>query len=501
MNETLKKFFQFYFKVHPLLSLLWIFFALSIIVVLFVLIHNIASNDLKEIFINVVASFLGFVLSFVLFAFLLHLLSKHEDEQKVCYDDRVIFQQYGENYKHKFPIYSGKDFNPGLIKEDIKIDNLSLPTTFYRRMKHYFGRQLLLAKFKFDEWGKKTSDASIDPKNYYARIYADKLFYMEEGMTLAVKDKPDWKDQFELESFIKGRSIDILAAHGRSQVEHSLTVRLNDVKLKGNNVTLFTSRSTYLAHLLTNRAVDYKIKAEISLRELYENRSELTPLSASKFSNHIGVNVLVFLTDSNNVRQYLLLPKRDKVGTIAKGKLTASWATRLKMKDYTGKLLPEYVNGGFLNDIEIFNEFASALGVRSDWLRGQMTGTSDRIRLLGGARDVYEGGKPTFFYVVDLKVDLKDYIEASCRDNNGNTGQKKHIDRSSKIYVAVWRTLYMNQHLQSKDNKIIFYDDRLTFNALNYYRHCIEHVMVSCDCEKNLITAFWFLQGCQDYKS
>ena len=262
-----------------------------------------------------------------------------------------------------------------------------------------------------------------------------------------------------------------------------------------------------MAHLLTNRAVDYKIKAEISLRELYENRSELTPLSFSKFSNHIGGNVLVFLTDRDNKRQYLLLPKRDKVGTIAKGKLTASWATRLKMKDYTGKLKPEYVNGGFLDDEDIFNEFASALGVRSGWLRGKMTDNdknlkpSDRIRLLGGARDVYEGGKPTFFYVVDLKVDLKDYIEASCRDNNGNTSQKKHIDSSSKIYVAVWRTLYMNQHLQSNDNKIIFYDDRLTFNALNYYRHCIEHVMVSCDCEKNLITAFWFLQGCQDYKS
>ena len=358
---------------------------------------------INDYLVNLLSTLLGLLIGFFILDVSSVVLARHEDEQKVCFDDKKMTDQYGDRYWHDFYLLNGGD--------------------------------------------KK------------ARVHADCLFVMKKDTILEVKDNPKLADQFVLDTFFKVHCLDILSAHGNSIKEHSLTVRLKDVEKDNNVVTLTTHRSTYLAHLLTNRAIDYKIKDKVSIREVMENRSTLTSLKNSKLSNHIGVNVLVFLEG----RKYILLPKREKNGTIAKNQITASYANRLKMDNYDVPLSAEYVRDGWITGH--LSDFAEALMVRS------IDAAQLSVQFIGATRDIYEGGKPTFFYVVDWGISAKDYLSARSRFKPKK--EKKGIDNAEEMFVVDWSSLTEDE----KREKIHFH----TFEGRNK----------TFSCEKNLLAGLY----------
>ena len=449
------------------------------------------SNEVLNLYVEFWAPFIGFTFSVVLMKAASKFLSRFEDEQKVCYDDHVLKKQYGDTYWETFSFHTSDDFCPVPEKLDrfedlVKRSECSYPNIFYHRAKY-------LVKFLFH----KIADLRHHPNaTNEGRLHIDPQFDAKDvrEKLLTVHDNPDLKDQFRPDPFIKIYSLDIISAHKQSQIKHGLTVRLRDLKKSDKEIVLETHRSTYIANLLTNRAIDYKIHGQLSLRELFENRPELSPLSATWMSNHIGINVLVFLEEG----RYLLLPKRDKKGSIAKNMLTASWATRLEMAYYSKELRADYVKEGVIT--ENMKQFALALKVRESFLQGQTVSP----KLIGASRDIYEGGKPTFFYLVKLNnVNLIEYMRETREfQKNLPTDEDSlsRMDDAEYVMPVLWETLGMNQDTYDAKGRLKKKDARLTFYTPRHYKFDVEWRRVSYPCEKNLLAAFYFLYKFQEKK-
>ncbi len=362
-------------------------------------------------------------------------------------------------------------------------------------------------------------------------VYCDVLLRKADYDKLEIDDDPN--RNFELDSFIKQQYFDLVEAHTKSKSIHSRTVRLcgftAPTKEYPRTAVIHTMRSTYLAHLLTNRALDYHIKPEVTIRRIFENTARLTPLALSKMSNHIGINALVFLPRNGEKRGYLLMPKRGSDATVAKNGVTASLATRLQMDNkeyfadgYQSKMTIDYIEKGCILD-----GLPAAIRVSRDYLNEKMEQQSDflQIDLLGIARDIYEGGKPTFFYAVYLDMTVEEYfrlsdeyVEKMTNTANAAKQQKKKgilplssdkIDEVKEVYVADWTSVKMSERKRGpqSDNDNVYVvadDDRLLcFDAIDREKTLKQRKKgndepvfsrYALNFEQNLISNFLFLK-------
>lgn len=482
MDNLVIRFICFIWKKNKwgLMLCVALFFVVFVVPLLYI---DWGKDKVEDMYLEFLSAFAGFGISFLLVKVLSKVRNHFEDELKVCYDDHVLKKQYGKKYWETFPFHTSDKFCPVPEKLDsfddlVKRSECSYPNIFYHRAKY-------LVKFLFH----KIADLRHHPNvTNEGRLYFEPLFDAKDAREkrLTVHDKPGLKDQFRPDPFIKINSLDIISAHKQSQIKHGLTVRLEDLKKSNQEIVLETHRSTYIANLLTNRAIDYKIHGQLSLRELFENRPELSPLSATWMANHIGINVLVFLEKG----RYLLLPKRDKKGSIAKNMLTASWATRLEMADYSEELRADYVKEGVIT--ENMKQFALALKVRESFLQEQTISPT----FIGASRDIYEGGKPTFFYLVELNdVKLIDYMRET-REFQKNLPTDEDslskMDDAEYVMPVLWETLGMNQDTYDAKGRLKKKDARLTFFTPRHYKFDVEWRRVSYPCEKNLLAAFYF---------
>lgn len=417
-----------------------------------------------EVLNDMVASFVGVMAAFLLVKLVVYRLQKDEDRTKVSYNNADMWEQYGTHYRRQFMLH----------------DRL-------------------------------------------CTVYCDKVVKAGEYKELKVEDHPN--EYFELDPFIKAQYFTLIEAHSRSKTTDSMTVRLMDfepaTKANHETATIHTMRSTYLAHMLTNRALDYPIKANVSIRRIFENADWLYPAKRSKMSNHFGVNALVFLKDGEEKQGWLLLPQRGGDATVAKNKVTASIATRLEMPDktfahgYDDKLTTDYVTRGCIEDC-----IAGALRVREEWW--QEPGRTD-IRFLGLSRDIYEGGKPTLFYVVYLDATPEEYSRETEAWSSLHPAKKKakrvgpsdplplpakSIDSADIIHIARWQSVRMQElpgvtnswddkehpcHNQAFDKAQLEFTDWAKKNE--------EAKHFAFLFEQNMISNFWFLLGCPEPKA
>ena len=471
MLELLKNYFALQWRKSPRLFILNLLLAAGLLVGLFIVPRWMTCIPVgRDIYINLLASLLGFLIGAVLLAFLSRKMKKSEDQQKVFYDDRVIGKQYGDAYLKKFSIHG-----------DGKLDIREKASFSYTPA----GKASRLDKF--GHWVKRLFSRgwyqmvnfwpTVRTRKDNARVYAESLLDARKDQW-TVNDNPD--ELFQPRKFIRSLTLDIMAAHGESLrgKADEKTFRLKDCRRENGKVVLDLCRSTYLAHLLTNRAVDYKIRGKVSLRELYEQGKTLTPLPESEFANHIGINALVFLEG----RKYILLPERDNTGTIAKEMLTASLATRLKSSDMAAPMTREYIEKD-----AVLNYLQDGLKVKVSWINDHKENIT--VKFLGASRDIYEGGKPTFFYVVDINgVTAQEYMEAHYQFLQNPPDEPEQLDPIKHIHVVLWHTLRMSSPNLGRSR------DKLVYTALRHYKYWIKSVTLVKNCEKNLLAAFWFLR-------
>lgn len=244
--------------------------------------------------------------------------------------------------------------------------------------------------------------------------YADSL--INKGYKFKVVDD---KEKFlELDEFIMNNYELIFSAHTGSVKINSTTIRLDDFKLEGDECTVYLSRSTVFNHLVTNRAIDFALFEGLTLRDVYEYGPKINPYCKSKMSNHIGINALVFLSDGR-----LLVPRRNNVSTISKNQITSSIAVKLNFPASSDEISSEYL---------FYRNIIDNLGARVKLDTSTLDLDKIDVKFLGFGQNLYEGGKPQFYYAVFLNdIDTEKYLHINTFDR-----AVSKLDMDKCIYVA-----------------------------------------------------------------
>ena len=251
-----------------------------------------------------------------------------------------------------------------------------------------------------------------------------------DNYTLIVHDDPD--KHFEPDGFLENNYADLFAAHRLSKKKNFDTVRMDDCTLEGNTATFYLSRSTYYHHLITNRAVDYWLDDDLSVRTYFDYGPKLVPLHKSKMSNHVGINGLVYLKDGE-----LLLPRRTGSSTISKNMITSSIAIMLSLPK-SNEVTAEYL----FKDC-ILDNLVSRARMAADWIREDEID----VQFLGCGQNPYEGGKPQFYYAVHMKnVTCEEYLRHLALEPK----MTAVIDKDKYMYVVDPATMRFtkNENLQ-----------------------------------------------------
>ena len=249
--------------------------------------------------------------------------------------------------------------------------------------------------------------------------YAESL--VNNDYKFEVIDDPNKK--FELDDFIMNNYSSIFGAHSNSTKLNTETIRLDKFEKDGDVYKLYLSRSNYFNHLVTNRAADFSIFENISLRDVYEYGPLISNYEESKMSNHIGINGLVFLSDGS-----LLVPRRKKDSTISKNKITSSIAVKLNPPiDGSNK-----VDANHLLYQNIIDNLSIRLKIKQEDLHKEAVS----VKFLGFGHSLYEAGKPQFYYAITLNdIDTKKYYEL-----NMDTSVLEKIDVDKCVYVADYQS-------------------------------------------------------------
>lgn len=290
-------------------------------------------------------------------------------------------------------------------------------------------------------------------------VYDDLITTSDDTYQLIFDDKA--VHDFLLDSIIENNYVDLFHAHKTSYFKNSDTIRLDDLTLDQNKIVLHTSRSTYFNHMVTNRAIDYRINNRISLRGIYEYGPLLTPLKKSKMSNHLGIGALVYLSDG-----FVLFPRRSRSATTSKNKITTSLACRLKLPN--GKQL---LSGS--EDIQkvLQESLKERLGIAIE------RPSDMEITLLGIGRDLYEGGKPHLYYKIKLhhisSSEYCDYLKTR------KVNPMKVVDADRSIYVCDPTEITLAKHNQ------------LTFKLCDNYKQLSNQTKVTSKVESSFYFIFW----------
>lgn len=279
--------------------------------------------------------------------------------------------------------------------------------------------------------GKGLYEKTIELNGKEATIaYYDTFINYDKNNKFAIND--DNLKEFELDDAISGHFSELLSAHSHSELAFETTLRLDDFTFDGEKYIFHTSRSTLVNNLVTNRAIDFPLSEGLTLRNIYDYGPYLVPLNRSKMSNHIGINCLVFLNDG-----HILLPKRNGKATISKNQITSSIAVRYRFPKYSDPFEKiEDVNSLLVNPILVgLNE---RLHISNDYIANN---SNIENHFLGFGMNIYEGGKPQFYFTCYLKdVDLNKYYELLSSESSDSK-----YDQDKLVYAVKFNEIRFNK--------------------------------------------------------
>ena len=291
--------------------------------------------------------------------------------------------------------------------------------------------------------------------------YADVL--LNEDYSFQVVDNNE--KFFELDEFIQGSYAQIFSAHSNSAKQNFDTIRLDHYD--PDTKTFYLSRSTYFNHLVTNRALDFKLFEDVSLRTVFEYGPRISPLEHSKMSNHIGINALVFLSDGR-----LLIPRRKTSATISKNKITSSIAIMLSFPaEFKNNPREAAITADYLLRDNIFKNLSDRVKLSGDDVKKDQTD----ITFLGFGQNIYEGGKPQFYFAVTLNnIDTPTYFKkrAEYIAEQKRLGKKEVLDVDKCMYAADYDSF------RYRKNKVKF----TTYNHRNKSSHAVTGYEMSYLC-------------------
>lgn len=278
------------------------------------------------------------------------------------------------------------------------------------------------------------------------------LFANKTGKTEVVFK--DTNELFQLPDFIINNAMNLMAAHKNSSKRNNDTIRLDDILYEKNKLTLLTRRSMYYHMLITNRCMDYEFSEGMTLRNVYEYRSTISPLTESKFSNQIGINGLVLTKDG-----YVLIEKRDHKKTTWKNKFAQSISLALKEGDLISNGNQSIENTYDAANRRLKHIIEKTLRDNFGLEKGKEDCEGDykeefelRRNFLGLARDLLEGGKPNLYFYVVVDYTAEEFCEvlkkkAQCTDDEQRLKTEK---LNSDYYLVKYSDISINYNYELK---------------------------------------------------
>jgi len=217
----------------------------------------------------------------------------------------------------------------------------------------------------------------------------------DKSLFVIYKDFSEYQLPPEVESAYE----ELLGAHHSKVNTNNRMFRVDNWTIDGNVFVINMSPTTYFKSLVTNRAIDYKLKNGTSVRDLLEYGTKVCDLKDSKLSNHLGFNGFIETSDG-----WIPFVKRSKKVSIGKNSYGCSVSGSLKER-YVLKHNSSVTGQGIIDSMlyetqdelrisNVYNEYRSA------------------IRLIAAYRDVMEGGKPHLLFYLKLNIS-KDAIQNS----------------------------------------------------------------------------------------
>lgn len=296
-------------------------------------------------------------------------------------------------------------------------------------------------------------DMRIGDKDVH--FWYEPLDEAQDGERVIVEDDPD--KNFTVDPLIQANYLSIIQAHKGSYFKNDNMIRLEDCihDKEAHTVTIRTGRTCFFNDLVTNRSMDFEISDGVTVRSLFEYRPFLVPLSESKMSNHIGINVIMFH------RGKMIFAYRGNNATLSKKKVTSTIAVGLRERDILALGHRRMTEQDVLNDVIIFL-FQNMLsdGDKTFAERNYCNGLI-KPYYLGFGRLIYTGGKPQFYYAVVVDDSIEDIpweMRKDMVDSNrhmvyadGLTVTKEHsfnvrLKRNGKrdMRVSVERSFFVN---------------------------------------------------------
>ena len=228
---------------------------------------------------------------------------------------------------------------------------------------------------------------------------------------------------YELPKQIAAQSNYLMNAHKHSKIYNRLNIRLDDLIVEDGNTKLIYSQTYYFDSMVTNRAMDFKLENGKTVREIYEPGPFLKPLNKSKFSNHLGFNGFIELSDKK-----IIFVLRDKDLSIGKNTLACSVGASLK-SEYALDDNLQFTKAG-LNKA-IIKEIKDELNIN---IPETVDLTSSIFTF---CRDVLEGGRPQFLFYYKLS-DLSsiEFLKQFKSRNKEDEKYRKKIDGSKFIFLS-----------------------------------------------------------------
>ena len=230
-------------------------------------------------------------------------------------------------------------------------------------------------------------------------------------------------NSYELPKQIAAQSSYLMNAHKHSEIYNRLNIRLDDLIVDGGKTKLIYSQTYYFDSMITNRVMDFKMENGKTVREIYEPGPFLKPLNKSKFSNHLGFNGFIELSDKK-----IIFVLRDKDLSIGKNTLACSIGASLKSEyalDDNLQFTKEGLNQAIIKEIkdELNINIAETVDITSS--------------IFTFCRDVLEGGRPQFLFYYKLSnLSSTEFLNQFQTRNKEDERYRKKIDGSKFIFLT-----------------------------------------------------------------
>ncbi len=218
--------------------------------------------------------------------------------------------------------------------------------------------------------------------------------------------------EYQLPALIQEQAKDILSEKFNIQEKtdyNGLTLSLNDVICEdGKTLELKFCKSCYYNYLLTNMIPEYKILANLTIRDYLEasGKKILNSLKVSLAENHLGISSLVsiLVKTKGKSEEYIIIPQRSHLTTVFKGQLAPSISGAANI-DTCSENSTISIKNFFKQEIEeelipILHELCpeATNNFKEDFIKN--------AKFIGMSRELKRLGKPEMFFFYECKHEI-----------------------------------------------------------------------------------------------